>query len=195
MIQFYYQSNLFHKFARFDTRFQPSILVNYEEHANNNTLKTLHAMKYLMENANENLSNLPKFIMKTDDDIYVNIPNLMQLLNKNFHERYVLENLTRDSNYIQSTVHKTKFKTCSLERNNDAIFGSTGVLLDVVRPTKEEMESKDNQILSYIVSPYYMYDQEYYPQFLSGSGKFLVILSCFMLNSLQNALFKLFNDN
>ena len=64
-------------------------LVNYEEHANNNTLKTLHAMKYLMKNANGSLSNLPKFIMKTDDDIYVNIPNLMQLLKKNFYDRYV----------------------------------------------------------------------------------------------------------
>ena len=57
-------------------------------------------MKYLIENANGSLSNLPKFIMKTDDDIYVNIPNLMQLLNKNFHERYVYENLTKDSDYI-----------------------------------------------------------------------------------------------
>ena len=62
--------------------------MNYEEHANNNTLKTLHAMKYLMENANGSMSNLPKYIMKTDDDIYVNIPNLLDLMTNNFHQRY-----------------------------------------------------------------------------------------------------------
>ena len=55
-------------------------LVNYEEHVNNNTLKTLHAMKYLTEKANGSMSNLPEFIMKTDDDIYVNIPNLLHML-------------------------------------------------------------------------------------------------------------------
>ena len=63
-------------------------VVNYEEHANNNTLKTLHAMKYLMENANGSMSNLPKYIMKADDDIYVNIPNLLDLMTNNFHQRY-----------------------------------------------------------------------------------------------------------
>ena len=62
--------------------------MNYDEHANNNTLKTLHAMKYLMEHANGNISNLPKFIMKTDDDIYVNIANLLHLLTNNFDQRY-----------------------------------------------------------------------------------------------------------
>ena len=60
-----------------------SFAVNYEEHANNNTLKTIYAMKYLMENANGTMSNLPEFIMKTDDDVYVNIHSLMHLLTNN----------------------------------------------------------------------------------------------------------------
>ena len=45
-------------------------------------------MKYLMENANGSMSNLPKYIMKADDDIYVNIPNLLDLMTNNFHQRY-----------------------------------------------------------------------------------------------------------
>ena len=67
--------------------------MNYVEHANNNTLKTLHAMKYLMENANGSMSKLPKFIMKTDDDIYVNLPNLLKLLTSDFYPRYNYDTL------------------------------------------------------------------------------------------------------
>ena len=67
--------------------------VNYIEHANNNTLKTLHAMKYLMENANGSMSKLPKFIMKTDDDIYVNLPNLLKLVKNYFYQRYDYDKL------------------------------------------------------------------------------------------------------
>ena len=52
-------------------------------------------------------------------------------------------------------------KIYSLDEIETSIIGSTAVLLDVVRPSEEEMESKDNPILSYIVSPYYMYDKTY----------------------------------
>ena len=46
-----------------------------------------------------------------------------------------------------------------------------------MRPSEEEMESKGNPIVSYIVSPYYMYNKSKYPQFLSGSGIFHFIRS------------------
>ena len=55
------------------------------------------------------------------------------------------------------------------------LFGSTEVLLGVVRPTQEELESKHHKILPYIVSPSYMYDKKEYPQFLSGSGNFVTV--------------------
>ena len=61
--------------------------VDYEEHANNNTLKTIHAMKYLIANSNDSLMNLPKLIMKTDDDIYVNLPNIMRILSADSYSR------------------------------------------------------------------------------------------------------------
>ena len=61
--------------------------VDYEEHANNNTLKTIHAMKYLIANSKDSLMNLPKFIMKTDDDIYLNVPNLMDKLGNTSNQR------------------------------------------------------------------------------------------------------------
>ena len=41
-----------------------------------------------MENANGSMSKLPKFIMKTDDDIYVNLPNLLKLVKNDFYQRY-----------------------------------------------------------------------------------------------------------
>ena len=44
-------------------------------------------MKYLIEKANGYLQNLPEFIMKTDDDIYVNIPNLLHMLKNNYFDR------------------------------------------------------------------------------------------------------------
>ena len=37
-------------------------------------------MKYLIEKSNGSVINLPQFVMKTDDDIYLNIPNLVQML-------------------------------------------------------------------------------------------------------------------
>ena len=52
--------------------------VDYIEHANNNTLKTLNAFKYIL-NLDWN-KNFPEFVMKTDDDVYLNLPMLGQIL-------------------------------------------------------------------------------------------------------------------
>ena len=52
--------------------------VDYFEHANNNTLKTLHTFKYIL---NIDWNGLyPDFVMKTDDDIYINLPLLDELI-------------------------------------------------------------------------------------------------------------------
>ena len=52
--------------------------VDYIEHANNNTLKTILALKYIFSLNWD--SKFPEFVMKSDDDIYINIPLLSQLL-------------------------------------------------------------------------------------------------------------------
>ena len=52
--------------------------VDYFEHANNNTLKTLHTFKYIL---NIDWNGLyPDFVMKTDDDIYLHLPLLDELI-------------------------------------------------------------------------------------------------------------------
>ena len=52
--------------------------VDYIEHANNNTLKTVLALKYVFSLDWD--GHYPVFVMKTDDDIYLNVPLLSQIL-------------------------------------------------------------------------------------------------------------------
>ena len=83
--------------------------------------------------------------------------------------------MTMINNFIPSSLLSKNYKYIKIYSSDEietSIIGSTAVLLDVMRPSEEEMESKDNPIVSYIVSPYYMYDKSKYPQFLSGSGSF-----------------------
>ena len=75
------------------------------------------------------------------------------------------------------TTHCSSFKKNYYHYLEPPLFGSMEVLLNVMRPSEEQMESKENQILPYIYSPYYMYDKNEYPQFLSGSGNFVTVLS------------------
>ena len=57
------------------------------------------------------------------------------------------------------------------------LLGSTEVLLVVRRPIELKMYPQFNHILPYIFCPNYMYDKKEYPQFLSGSGKLVAIIS------------------
>ena len=52
--------------------------VDYIENYNNNTLKSLHALKFVL-NVNWGEQH-PEFIMKCDDDVYINLPQLSQRL-------------------------------------------------------------------------------------------------------------------
>ena len=86
-----------------------------------------------------------------------------------------IKGMTTINYFLPSSLSSKNYKCIKIYSSDEietSILGSTAVLLDVVRPSEEEMESKDNPILSYIVSPYYMYDKSKYPQFLSGSGIF-----------------------
>ena len=50
-----------------------------EEHYNNLTLKTLFTLKYFLNPSNF-IAAPPKYLMKVDDDTFVNVPRLWNLL-------------------------------------------------------------------------------------------------------------------
>ena len=50
-----------------------------EEHYNNLTLKTLFTLKYFLNTSNF-IGTPPKYLMKVDDDTFVNVPRLWNLL-------------------------------------------------------------------------------------------------------------------
>ena len=49
------------------------------EHYNNLTLKTLFTLKYFLNTSNF-IATPPKYLMKVDDDTFVNVPRLWNLL-------------------------------------------------------------------------------------------------------------------
>jgi hypothetical protein len=62
--------------------------VDYIEHANNNTLKTLLALKYIFS-VDWN-GHYPEYVMKSDDDVYINIPLLSKILFDSNEFKYIL---------------------------------------------------------------------------------------------------------
>ena len=55
---------------------------NYLEHYNNNTLKQLFALQYLKKSF-KSIENLPDYIFRADDDIFINIPLFDKLIAAN----------------------------------------------------------------------------------------------------------------
>lgn len=52
---------------------------NFIEHFMNNTLKQLHAMQYLYQKFRK-IFDLPEYVLRTDDDVFINIPLFNSLL-------------------------------------------------------------------------------------------------------------------
>ena len=52
---------------------------NFIEHLFNNTLKQLHALQYLYQTFNE-YPGPPEYILRVDDDLFINIPMFNKLL-------------------------------------------------------------------------------------------------------------------
>ena len=50
-----------------------------EEHYNNLTLKTLFTLKYFLNTSNF-IAPPPKYLLKVDDDTFVNVPRLWNIL-------------------------------------------------------------------------------------------------------------------
>ena len=54
---------------------------DYIEHYNNLTLKELYSFQYLRKSF-KSIEKLPEYIMKADDDVFINLPLLDNLLAK-----------------------------------------------------------------------------------------------------------------
>ena len=72
-------------------KFQEKLKYEQEEHCDilqfdfvesllNNTLKQLHAIHYLYKTFSGGIYQLPEYIFRMDDDVFVNVPRIANLL-------------------------------------------------------------------------------------------------------------------
>ena len=60
--------------------YAPNKQADLGEHYNNLTLKTLFTLKYFLNTSNFVNEKPPKYLMKVDDDTFVNVPRLWNIL-------------------------------------------------------------------------------------------------------------------
>lgn len=117
---------------------------------NNLTLKTIMMLKWV----NNNCDGRVKYIMKCDDDTFVNVPNLLQVL-------------------LGGTVPLYKASVPFYDRNTVAVKSAKNRLVQVRRLLTGFLFCEAKPITdtsSKWYSPNYMYNKEFYPNYLSGSG-------------------------
>ncbi|XP_039451236.1 beta-1,3-galactosyltransferase 2-like [Culex pipiens pallens] len=117
---------------------------------NNLTLKTIMMLKWV----NNNCDGRVKYIMKCDDDTFVNVPNLLQVL-------------------LGGTVPLYKASIPFYDRNTVAVKSAKNRLVQVRRLLTGFLFCEAKPITdtsSKWYSPNYMYNKEFYPNYLSGSG-------------------------
>lgn len=117
---------------------------------NNLTLKTIMMLKWV----NHNCDGRVKYIMKCDDDTFVNVPNLLQVL-------------------LGGTVPLYKASIPFYDRNTVAVKSAKNRLVQVRRLLTGFLFCEAKPITdtsSKWYSPNYMYNKEFYPNYLSGSG-------------------------
>ncbi len=73
------QSNSLEKWRQEIEMFGDILIVDMVEHYNNLTLKTMHTLKYF-RNVDHFESPPPKFLFKVDDDVFLNLPVLVNQL-------------------------------------------------------------------------------------------------------------------
>ncbi|XP_055587075.1 uncharacterized protein LOC129739590 [Uranotaenia lowii] len=117
---------------------------------NNLTLKTIMMLKWAINNCNGRV----KFIMKCDDDTFVNVPNLLQVLLGGTVPLYNASLAFYDS--LTVAVKSNKNRLPETKRL------LTGFLFCGVKPIADTS--------SKWYSPNYMYNKEYYPNYLSGTA-------------------------
>ena len=74
------------------------------EHYNNLTLKTLFTLKYFLNTSNF-IATPPKYLMKVDDDTFVNVPRLWNLLESD-KKLSKISDLLMGSLFAKSQRHK-----------------------------------------------------------------------------------------
>ena len=74
------------------------------EHYNNLTLKTLFTLKYFLNTSNF-IATPPKYLMKVDDDTFVNVPRLWNLLESD-KKWSKISDLLMGSLFAKSQRHK-----------------------------------------------------------------------------------------
>lgn len=117
---------------------------------NNLTLKTIMMLKWVTNNCDGRV----KYIMKCDDDTFVNVPNLLQVL-------------------LGGTVPLYKASIPFYDRNTVAVRSPKNRLVEARRLLTGFLFCEAKPITdtsSKWYSPNYMYNKEFYPNYLSGSG-------------------------
>ncbi|XP_058444076.1 uncharacterized protein LOC131425854 [Malaya genurostris] len=117
---------------------------------NNLTLKTIMMLKWVVNNCDTKV----KYIMKCDDDSFVNVPNLLQVL-------------------LGGTVPLYKASIPFNDRNTVAVMSQKNRLVEVKRLLIGFLFCEVKPIAdtsSKWYTPNYMYNKEFYPHYLSGTA-------------------------
>lgn len=127
------------------------ILENFIDSYNNLTIKSVMALKWITRNK---CFQQAAFFMKCDDDTFVNVPNLLQFL---LGGTVPLYNETLD--YYDSHSYLTLSTMNRLNATANFMVGYMFCRAPVLGDVKSKW-----------YMPYYMYPQDRYPTYLSGSG-------------------------
>ncbi|XP_077298168.1 uncharacterized protein LOC143919635 isoform X2 [Arctopsyche grandis] len=119
---------------------------------NNLTLKSLMLLKWVISNCGDNV----RYIMKTDDDMYVNIPRLVEAL-QNKSKEYLHR---VSSNFDGEYMHRMNSTTKQAILKDEKLL--MGDLICDARPISDTS--------SKWYSPTYMFGGKVYPRYLSGTG-------------------------
>ena len=137
------------------------------ESYSNNSLKSLHAIKYVLGvdwKAMSQSGEPPKFLMRSDDDLYINLPLVNKLILK-------------DPKWSNS---KTKL-------SRPPILGYVIRNVDAVRIPEKLMNEKFAPKRSYECPTYFYSGDNHFPAYFQGSGYFIPwwALSCIYQESFQ----------
>ena len=130
---------------------------NLIEHYDNLTLKTLYAIKFFLQ-TDLFEPKPPKYLMKIDDDSFVNLPLLYQELTKN-----------KEYTKVKSLVMGRCW--CHRPRRVGVYFGNFSHLSKKHKQKIYQSRTSNNgKFVNKWIVPRYMYNGDRYPNYLSGSG-------------------------
>ena len=117
------------------------------EHYDNLTLKSLYSLKFFLSYDLFQFGTIPKYMLKVDMDVYVNIPKLLHLL-------------TKDEEILQNEILLMgRCLCCGGESNIHCRKQNFG-----------DLEEENGGIRFHWQIPSYLYNGENYPSYLQGPG-------------------------